>query len=87
VLVDLGKREVTSVLIEGGGEVLGQALDDRLIDKVHIYMAPLFTGGAVVAFAGKGCAETAGAARVERVSYERIGDDICVSGYPRYGDR
>src|SRR5262249_32558563 len=32
VLKDLGKRGITSVLIEGGGEVLGQALDERLVD-------------------------------------------------------
>src|SRR5438270_2275024 len=34
VLKDLGKKNVTSVLIEGGGEVLGQGLDARLIDKL-----------------------------------------------------
>ena len=84
VLSDLGKRKVTSVLIEGGGNVLGQALDDRLIDKVQIYVAPLFTGGPVVAFGGKGCADTASSARIERVSFSKIGGDICVSGYPKY---
>ena len=84
VLNDLGKREVTSVLIEGGGDILGQALDDRLIDKVQIYVAPLFTGGPVIAFGGKGCANTAGAARIERISFSKIGSDIWVSGYPRY---
>src|SRR5437764_1949779 len=31
VLEDLGKKNVTSVLIEGGAEILSHALDDRLI--------------------------------------------------------
>src|SRR5204862_4621775 len=52
VLKDLGKRGITSVLIEGGGEVLGQGLDRRLIDKVQIYLGPIMTGGSVIAFPG-----------------------------------
>ena len=54
VLKNLGKRGITSVLIEGGGEVLGQALDERLIDKVQIYLGPILTGGPVIAFPGRG---------------------------------
>src|SRR5438034_3397641 len=56
VLHDLGQRERTSVIIEGGGDVLSQALDERLIDKVQIYLAPIFTGGGVLAFWGNGAA-------------------------------
>ena len=54
MLAELGRREITSVLIEGGGDVLGQALDARLIDEVQIYLGAVFTGGPVVAFAGRG---------------------------------
>jgi riboflavin biosynthesis pyrimidine reductase len=50
VLKDLGKRSVTSVLIEGGGKVLGEALDARLIDKVQIYLGSILTGGPAIAF-------------------------------------
>src|SRR4029079_18040550 len=49
VLADLGRREITSVWIEGGGNVLGQAFDARLVDKVQFYVAPMFTGGPVLA--------------------------------------
>jgi diaminohydroxyphosphoribosylaminopyrimidine deaminase / 5-amino-6-(5-phosphoribosylamino)uracil reductase len=81
VLRELGQREITSVLIEGGGDVLGQALDARVIDKVQLYVAPLLTGGPVRAFAGVGTTRTAGAARLQRVSYERIDRDVCITGY------
>jgi diaminohydroxyphosphoribosylaminopyrimidine deaminase/5-amino-6-(5-phosphoribosylamino)uracil reductase len=82
VLKELGKRDITSVLMEGGGEVLGQALDGRLIDKVQIYLGPILTGGPVIAFPGPGAAKAADAPRLHRVSYRRIGQSVCVIGYP-----
>lgn len=81
VFADLGSKEITSVLIEGGGEVLGEALDARLIDKVQIYVGSIFTGGPVVAFAGGGVDWTAQAPRLAHVSYVRLGQNICISGY------
>ena len=82
VLRELGEKEITSVVIEGGGEILGQALDQRLVDKVQLYLGPILTGGPVVAFPGVGAASTEQALRLERVRYERIGQDICITGYP-----
>jgi diaminohydroxyphosphoribosylaminopyrimidine deaminase/5-amino-6-(5-phosphoribosylamino)uracil reductase len=84
VLRELGEKEITSVLIEGGGEVLGQALDQRLVDKVQLYVGPVLTGGPVVAFPGIGAASAEQAPRLDRVRYERIGQDVCVIGYPTY---
>ncbi|HSV63729.1 MAG TPA: bifunctional diaminohydroxyphosphoribosylaminopyrimidine deaminase/5-amino-6-(5-phosphoribosylamino)uracil reductase RibD [Chthoniobacterales bacterium] len=84
LLRKLGANEITSVLIEGGGNVLGQALDERLIDKVQIYLAPMFTGGSTVAFADAGADSTQSAARITGIRYERIGNDVCIVGYPTY---
>jgi diaminohydroxyphosphoribosylaminopyrimidine deaminase/5-amino-6-(5-phosphoribosylamino)uracil reductase len=84
VLRELGKKEITSVLIEGGGDVLGQALDSRLIDKVQLYVGRMFTGGPVPAFAGRGAAGFQSAPRLDRVVYEQIRQDVCVTGYPIY---
>jgi diaminohydroxyphosphoribosylaminopyrimidine deaminase/5-amino-6-(5-phosphoribosylamino)uracil reductase len=81
VLRDLGKREILSVLIEGGGEVLSEALDQRLIDRFQIYIAPIFTGGNVFAFGGEGAKSTDEAVRLAKAFYEQIGDDLCVTGY------
>jgi diaminohydroxyphosphoribosylaminopyrimidine deaminase/5-amino-6-(5-phosphoribosylamino)uracil reductase len=82
VLKDLGARGITSVLIEGGGEVLGEALDKRLIDKVQIYLGPVLTGGPVIAFPGKGTAKTADSLRLRGVEYQRFRQTVSVTGYP-----
>ena len=44
VLKFLGEREMTSVLIEGGGAVVGEALQRNLVDKMMIYTAPKIMG-------------------------------------------
>ena len=82
MLKNLGKRGITSVLIEGGCEVLGQALDARLIDKVQLYLGPILSGGPVIAFPGRGAKNTANALRLRCVSYRRIGQSVCIMGFP-----
>jgi diaminohydroxyphosphoribosylaminopyrimidine deaminase/5-amino-6-(5-phosphoribosylamino)uracil reductase len=84
ILADLGAKNITSLIIEGGERVLGQALDERLIDKVQIYVAPIFAGGPTVAFGGQGALHTHDGAHLERVRFEKIGPEICVTGYPKY---
>ena len=82
VLKNLGERGVTSVLIEGGGEVLGEALDTRVIDKVQLYLGPILTAGPIIAFPGRGAKTAASALRLQRVSYEQVGQSVCIEGYP-----
>jgi len=81
VLYLLGVREIRSILIEGGGCLLGEALDQRLIDKFCLYYAPLFLGGTVPAFGGLGASSTLKALRLSKTKYRRIGRDICLEAY------
>jgi diaminohydroxyphosphoribosylaminopyrimidine deaminase/5-amino-6-(5-phosphoribosylamino)uracil reductase len=82
VLADLGKKEIISVLIEGGGQLLGAALDGGLVDKVQIYVAPVFTGGPVIAFGGRGVDRTVRAVHLEPIRYRGVGQSIFITGYP-----
>ena len=77
---------MTSVLLEGGGEVLGQALDARLIDKVQLYVGPILTGGPVVAFPGRGADVTQNAVYLDRIAYQRLGQNACITGYSRFSE-
>lgn len=86
VLNELGRREITSVLIEGGGDIFGQAFDARLVDKIQFYFAPLITGGPVLAVAGIGASSTLRGAKVSQAHFARIGSDLVVTGYPRWGE-
>lgn len=84
VLSDLGEKNITSVLIEGGGDVLSQALEKRRIDKIQVYIGPVITGGPVLAFGGRGAQSTSQGVRLQRVSFRKLGQNICVIGYPNY---
>jgi len=79
----LGEREITSVLVEGGGVLLGSLFDLGLVDKVIAFIAPVIIGGAEAktAVAGRGVDKVADSFRLERVKVEKLGDDLMVSGY------
>ena len=79
-LRDLGRRDITSVLIEGGMRVLGDAFDERLVQKVHFYVAPLLCGGPAVVIGGRGAGSTVESVRVANPRYKRIGDDLRLTG-------
>ena len=84
LLGTLGQREVTVVLAEGGGQLLGSLFDQGLVDKVVAFLAPVIIGGAaaVSAVAGTGSATIAEALRLRDVEVERVGEDLMVVGYP-----
>jgi diaminohydroxyphosphoribosylaminopyrimidine deaminase/5-amino-6-(5-phosphoribosylamino)uracil reductase len=84
VLRDLGARGVTSVLIEGGMQVLGEAFDRRLVDRVRFYIAPLLLGGPKLSIGGRGAASSLAAPVIVYPEYRRIGGDLVLSGDVRY---
>ncbi len=79
----LGEREITSVLVEGGGILIGSLFDANLVDKVIAFVAPVIIGGeaAKAAVAGTGVDKIKDAMRLERISTERFGSDIMITGY------
>ena len=84
LLAELGRADTTSVLIEGGGEVLGSLFDARLVDKVVAFVAPTIIGGAGAPspVAGAGAHRIADAVRLSRVRTLRLGRDVAIVGYP-----
>jgi diaminohydroxyphosphoribosylaminopyrimidine deaminase/5-amino-6-(5-phosphoribosylamino)uracil reductase len=83
LLTVLGKREVTSVLVEGGSTLFGSLFDSGLIDKVLAFVSPTIIGGdeAKTAVGGSGVRKIADALRLKRVKIMEFGDDVLISGY------
>jgi diaminohydroxyphosphoribosylaminopyrimidine deaminase/5-amino-6-(5-phosphoribosylamino)uracil reductase len=56
LLQELGRRDMSNILVEGGSRVLGNFLDTDAIDRALIFIAPVLIGGeqAVTAIGGKG---------------------------------
>jgi diaminohydroxyphosphoribosylaminopyrimidine deaminase/5-amino-6-(5-phosphoribosylamino)uracil reductase len=77
----LGHRGVTSLLVEGGGDVHGQLLEAGLADRVVLFIAPKLIGGRGVPLLDvAGPAKMADAWRLKNVEIERAGDDVVVRG-------
>ncbi len=84
VLRNLAKRGCTSVMIEGGGTLLGAAFDARLVDRVQFYLAPLLCGGPDV-IGGLGAGSTRESVKLENITRRRMGPDILLKADVRYG--
>lgn len=79
----LGKEGVTSILIEGGGHVLADALQTGVGDKICLFYAPKILGGddGVPVFRGKGPEKINDCMKIYEMDITRLGDDFLVSGY------
>ena len=81
ILEDLGQRGVTRLLVEGGGDVLGQLFDQGRIDELWSFFAPMLTGGNKPSFGGSGVTSNESAVSLIETKFERLGDDVLVRGY------
>jgi diaminohydroxyphosphoribosylaminopyrimidine deaminase/5-amino-6-(5-phosphoribosylamino)uracil reductase len=74
----LGQRRMTNVLVEGGGQVLGDLLDQGLADEAYVFVAPTLIGGAdaVSACPGLGVARVLEARPAQRLRTARLGPDL-----------
>ena len=82
LLDELGRRRMTNVLVEGGGDVLGTLLDMRQIDEVHAFITPKLIGGrsAVTPLAGSGITSVADALRLRDLTVRMLDGDVYMSG-------
>jgi diaminohydroxyphosphoribosylaminopyrimidine deaminase/5-amino-6-(5-phosphoribosylamino)uracil reductase len=83
LMEELGKQEITSVLIEGGERINTSALNEGIVDKVVLFFAPCIMGGtkAPMIVGGKGVSRVEDSLRLNRIKTRRFGDDVMIEGY------
>lgn len=83
LLEKLAEREITSLLVEGGGTLNFSLLKSGLVDKIFAFIAPKILGGrsALTAVEGIGFEKLSDAVKLENFNAEKIGKDILISGY------
>ncbi|MCR5834760.1 MAG: bifunctional diaminohydroxyphosphoribosylaminopyrimidine deaminase/5-amino-6-(5-phosphoribosylamino)uracil reductase RibD [Selenomonadaceae bacterium] len=79
----LAEREITSVLVEGGGKIHFAMLNENLVDKVLAFIAPKIIGGAnaLTAVEGSGFAKLSDATHLKNMTTTQLGEDILIGGY------
>jgi diaminohydroxyphosphoribosylaminopyrimidine deaminase/5-amino-6-(5-phosphoribosylamino)uracil reductase len=83
-LEDMGKQDVTALLLEGGGELAAAALRAGAVDKVAFFIAPKILGGrgSRAAVAGRDPLSLAEAIGIRDLKVRRVGNDLLLTGYP-----
>jgi diaminohydroxyphosphoribosylaminopyrimidine deaminase/5-amino-6-(5-phosphoribosylamino)uracil reductase len=83
LLSKLGSLGITSLLIEGGGEVAWSFLEEGLVDKVSWIVAPKIIGGrqAKTSVEGTGVRKLDEAISVRSIRVTPLGSDFLLEGY------
>lgn len=82
LLSRLGRRGVTTLLVEGGGEVARSLLEGGQVDRLMLFLAPKLAAGGLSWLPGKGPARMADALSVQDLEVRRVGRDLLVTGRP-----
>jgi diaminohydroxyphosphoribosylaminopyrimidine deaminase / 5-amino-6-(5-phosphoribosylamino)uracil reductase len=83
LLAELGRRGMTNVLVEGGGQVLGSFMALGQVDELDVFIAPTIEGGdhARTAVRGPGKNLMRDAVRLRDVVITEVGGDAHVRGW------
>ncbi|MFC1845256.1 bifunctional diaminohydroxyphosphoribosylaminopyrimidine deaminase/5-amino-6-(5-phosphoribosylamino)uracil reductase RibD [Thermodesulfobacteriota bacterium] len=81
VLTELGKNQITTVLVEGGSKVHGSFLQANLADQIILFVAPVFLGDQGVPLASfPGKKKVGLLSQLKIMSTRRYGDDVLIDG-------
>ncbi|MGY8671861.1 MAG: bifunctional diaminohydroxyphosphoribosylaminopyrimidine deaminase/5-amino-6-(5-phosphoribosylamino)uracil reductase RibD [Verrucomicrobiia bacterium] len=81
----LGRIDITHLLVEGGGEVNGAFIDQKLAHQIAFFYAPMLLGGtkSKPGIAGRGAEKLTDLQKLNDVKWRRLGDDLMMTAQIR----
>ena len=78
----LARLEITSILVEGGGTLIGSLFDEGLVDKIMFFVSPKIIGGkdAISSVMGQGISRVEKAVKLKDITLKRFGEDLLFEG-------
>jgi diaminohydroxyphosphoribosylaminopyrimidine deaminase/5-amino-6-(5-phosphoribosylamino)uracil reductase len=79
----LARMDITNILVEGGGTLVGSLFDEGLVDKVLFFVSPKIVGGkeAISSVMGRGVERMDKAVKLKKIKLRRFGEDMLVEAY------
>ena len=84
LLARVAAEGMNSVLIEGGAELAANALTDRVVDQVMIYVAPRLLGKGIAGIGDLGILDVHQAIQLENLKTRKLGDDVLFTAEVKY---
>jgi len=86
VMKELAKKGISNILIEGGAQIIGRALHNKIVDKMNIYIAPKIIGDkdAIPSISGMKLYNVNHSLRLKNIKMRKMGDDYLLEGYVVY---
>lgn len=83
ILEWLGEHHIANLLVEGGGKLIASFLEEKLADKIILFLAPKLIGGrtAPSLFPGEGAVNLQEALCLRDISTFHLENDIIIEGY------
>lgn len=83
LMTELYKREIDSVLLEGGGTLNAAALKAEIVDKIMMFIAPKIIGGkdAKTPVEGTGIPMMMDAIKLKNINIKKFDEDLMIEGY------
>jgi diaminohydroxyphosphoribosylaminopyrimidine deaminase/5-amino-6-(5-phosphoribosylamino)uracil reductase len=78
------REDITSLIVEGGGQLAAAFLREKLVDQVHIYLAPRILGAGISAIADLRIDKIDESLQLKNVRTQRLGQDLLYTAEVEY---